>query len=378
MSINFEGMFDVAIIGGGLAGLINSILLSREGFSVILFEAKKYPFHRVCGEYISNEVIPFLEENELFPSHLHPSKVTKFHLTSTSGRVLKMDLDLGGFGVSRYQFDFWLAEKAREYGVEIREEERVDSLTFKNDVFDLGTNKADEKAKIVVGSYGKRSKLDKQLNRRFISKRSPYIGVKYHVKTDLVDPNLIELHNFSGGYCGVSKVENSTFNICYLSHRNNLLDRKDVRLMEQEVLYRNPFLKKLFLESDFLFDKPEVINEISFEPKEPVLNHVLMSGDAAGMITPLCGNGMAMAIHSAKILSRLIESFLRKELSRDQMERQYSSEWKKHFARRHWAGRKIQRLFGSPSSSEFAVSLGNTFKPIANYLMSQTHGKPFK
>ena len=31
-----------------------------------------------------------------------------------------------------------------------------------------------------------------------------------------------------------------------------------------------------------------------------------MAGDAAGMITPLCGNGMAMAIHSAKILTDLI------------------------------------------------------------------------
>ena len=55
-----------------------------------------------------------------------------------------------------------------------------------------------------------------------------------------------------------------------------------------------------------LFEKPEVINEITFEKQDPVSNHILMCGDAAGMITPLCGNGMAMAIHSAKILSGLI------------------------------------------------------------------------
>ena len=41
----------------------------------------------------------------------------------------------------------------------------------------------------------------------------------------------------------------------------------------------------------------------SFAPKKPVEEHILMSGDAAGLITPLCGNGMAMAIRSAKILS---------------------------------------------------------------------------
>ena len=60
-------MTDVVVIGGGLAGLINAILLSRKGFSVVLFEKRNYPSHKVCGEYISNEVLPFLKRNELFP-----------------------------------------------------------------------------------------------------------------------------------------------------------------------------------------------------------------------------------------------------------------------------------------------------------------------
>jgi flavin-dependent dehydrogenase len=34
-----------------------------------------------------------------------------------------------------------------------------------------------------------------------------------------------------------------------------------------------------------------------------------MIGDTAGLIHPLCGNGMAMAIHSAKIVSKLIGTF---------------------------------------------------------------------
>ena len=63
-------MNEVAIIGGGLAGLINAILLKRAGLDVVLFEKNTYPFHRVCGEYISNEVLPFLQSNELFPYEL--------------------------------------------------------------------------------------------------------------------------------------------------------------------------------------------------------------------------------------------------------------------------------------------------------------------
>lgn len=370
-------MYDVAIIGGGLSGLVNSILLKKEGFSVILFEEKEYPFHRVCGEYISNEVIPFLKANELFPKELNPSDITKFHLTSVAGRSLKMPLDLGGFGVSRYAFDEWLAQKAISLGVELHQKERVSTVNFTTDAFEIASSKGKYEAKIAIGSFGKRTKLDKELNRKFIQKRSPYVGVKYHLKTDLVEPNVIELHNFSGGYCGISRIENEVFNLCYLSHRDNLKAHKDIPKMEAELLCKNPFLNKIFKESDFLFEKPEVINEISFERKEPVHNHVLMSGDSAGMITPLCGNGMAMAIHAAKILSELVTKFLGQEISRKELEDLYQSDWNKTFARRHWAGRKIQSLFGSSFSSEIGVGLGKTFSPVARYLMSKTHGQPF-
>jgi len=47
--------YDAAIIGGGLAGLALSIQLSKKGYRVILFEKEQYPFHKVCGEYISME-----------------------------------------------------------------------------------------------------------------------------------------------------------------------------------------------------------------------------------------------------------------------------------------------------------------------------------
>ena len=65
--------------------------------------------------------------------------------------------------------------------------------------------------------------------------------------------------------------------------------------------FKNPFLEKIFTESNFLFSEPATISQISFDKKSQVEHHILMIGDAAGMITPLCGNGMSMAFHSAKI-----------------------------------------------------------------------------
>ncbi|MGZ4157476.1 MAG: FAD-dependent oxidoreductase, partial [Bacteroidia bacterium] len=45
--------YQVSIIGGGLAGLTLAVQLADAGYSCVLFEKNKYPFHKVCGEYIS-------------------------------------------------------------------------------------------------------------------------------------------------------------------------------------------------------------------------------------------------------------------------------------------------------------------------------------
>ena len=54
-------IYDVVIIGGGLAGLTCALHLSRKGVDVLLIEKNTYPHHKVCGEYVSNEVLPYLK-----------------------------------------------------------------------------------------------------------------------------------------------------------------------------------------------------------------------------------------------------------------------------------------------------------------------------
>lgn len=368
-------MEDVVIIGGGLAGLIGSIALRKAGYSVTVVEKKTYPFHRVCGEYISNEVRPYLERNDIFPSEFSPSFIHKFWLTSTNGQKAELPLSMGAFGISRYNFDFYLFEKASDLGVTFLQGETVNKINFQDNHFQITTLQGKEiSAKIAIGAFGKRSIIDKQMKRDFIQKKSPYIGVKYHIKTDFPE-DVIALHNFTDGYCGISKIENNTYNLCYLSHRNNLKKYGNIPEMEEAVLWKNPHLKEIYQNSEFLFKNPEVINEISFEKKSAVENHVLMTGDSAGLITPLCGNGMAMAIHSGKILSDiLIQNGIE---NRELIEKEYVKSWQNQFRRRLWAGRQIQKMFGSDSMSNFAVGLANYAKPLASMLVEQTHGKKF-
>ncbi|MDE0471400.1 MAG: NAD(P)/FAD-dependent oxidoreductase [Ekhidna sp.] len=367
----------IVVIGGGLAGLISAILLVRKGFSVILFEEKSYPFHRVCGEYISNEVIPFLKRNDLYPEGLNPTSISQLHLTSPSGISLNIPLDLGGFGLSRYAFDNWLYRKALEEGVEFHHC-RVIKCAFEQDTFNLQTRNGQKfTTDIVIGAFGKKSILDKNLDRTFTYKRYPYIGVKYHINSDEAEHDTIALHNFRDGYCGISRVEGDKFNVCYLTERQNLRKYGSISVMEEEVLFKNSYLKKIFETADFLFPKPEVINEISFFPKEPVHEHILMAGDSAGMIAPLCGNGMAIAIHAAMILSELIQLNIKNGFDRQKLEESYRIAWNATFRKRLQNARNIQHLFGATYLTELAVLLNKAIPSLASILMKKTHGLEF-
>ena len=370
--------FDVIIAGGGLAGLTNAILLSRAGRRVLLIEKKKYPFHRVCGEYISNEVLPFLHTLGVSPFDYGASRVTQLQITSPSGKQqVQVPLDLGGFGISRFVLDEVLWKKAEATGATVLQGVQVQEVVFEDEGFSVELSDGQVfTSKLVIGAFGKRSNLDKQLNRPFIHQRSPYLGVKYHIKTDFPDDR-IALHNFEDGYCGISAIEAGKYNFCYLTTRHNLKKHGTIEEMENAVLFKNPYLRHLKDNSEWLFDKPEVINEISFSPKQPVENHVLMSGDTAGLITPLCGNGMALAIHSARLLSEQILLFYQEGRTRDWLEKSYSAAWNALFARRLQNGRTLQSLFGNVWLSEIAIGSLKHFKPVVNKLVSLTHGKPF-
>jgi len=365
---------EVLILGGGLAGLTAAIHLSKLGIQVTVIEKNNYPKHKVCGEYISNEVLPYFEWLDIGISKLEPTSIKKLQFSTQNGTTITANLPLGGFGISRYALDFHLYHLAISLGC-IFVHETVENVVFEKDEFEVTTSDGTLfKSKIVLGAFGKRSTIDVKLNRNFIQKKSHWLAIKSHYIGDF--PNdLVGLHNFEGGYCGVSKVENNVINICYIANYEAYKSHKNSEDFQKDVLSKNPNLKKIFENATLIFDKPLSIGQISFDKKEAVENHILMIGDTAGLIHPLCGNGMAMAIHSAKIASEVVFSYYESKCSRTSLEEQYIKKWKFNFEKRLKAARFLANILQKPRISSILMRTLVKLPFVLPIIIKKTHGK---
>ncbi|MCH5717616.1 NAD(P)/FAD-dependent oxidoreductase [Niabella hibiscisoli] len=372
--------YDIGIVGGGLAGLTTAIQLRRKGYTVALWEKNKYPFHRVCGEYISKESWNYLQSCGIDLPALQLPMINKLEVSAPNGTLLKTKLDLGGFGISRYWLDNLLFEEAKRVGVAVFDGRKIDQLFRDNESFELYTGNDSFKVKLVLGSFGKRSNIDIKWHRKFVTQKpnalNNYIGVKYHIKADFPG-DTIALHNFKDGYCGISKIEGDQYCLCYLTTAFNLQSAGGIKEMEQKVLFQNAHLRRIFKQSEFILSSPVTISQVSFNRKEIVYNNTPLAGDACGMITPLCGNGMSMAMHGGKIFTALADDFLQQRTSFENMLGLYEKAWNSEFSARLRMGRIIQANFGKEWQTDLFINILKYLPWLTARMIRATHGRPF-
>lgn len=361
--------FDSGIVGGGLAGLSLSILLARQGKRVVLWEKSGFPFHRVCGEYLSLESLPFLKR--LMPAFAWDElpRIHQLLISSPTGKILKEHLPLGGFGISRFLLDRLLAEEAVKSGTLLLEHTPVKQFTESKAGFEVQAAQQTWLCTNLFLSHGKGRGPGEDA--RGLKKGRNFIGVKYHIRFPH-PPDEIQLHNFRNGYAGMSRVEEGISCFCYLADAAELQAfGNDIRSLEEKLLKRNPHLKTILENAEFLWDSPKVISGIRFGEWGSQRNNAILLGDAAGCIAPLCGNGMSLALHAAKVLGEdLIDS--------PNPGFEYANFRKKHFSSRIRAGSRIQEFFGSEFLGHAALGLISAMPAtFRRKIIRLTHGKPF-
>jgi len=368
-------LYDCAIIGGGIAGLSLAIMLAKAGKSVILFEQKKYPFHKVSGGYFSNEGIDFLFSLGVNLIERKLPAIERMIMSSPNGQSINVKLDVGGVGISRYELDNELYHLAVDAGVEVRTEVKVRQVKFEDQIFHVCLENETIDVKVAVGAFGRSSNMDVSLGRNYKAQRPGklFVAVEHHIKIPF-DPHFVEIHAFPGGYCGISAYGNGMVNLSYTTKASNIKAHNGISGLEKSVLSENKFLVRYFNEGVFLLPKPQTISHVFFEIKEPVNNHILMIGDAAGNIAPISGNGMSIGVHSAKLAGEAIIRYLNAELSLAQMEQKYSKEYYQHFAKRIKVSKQLTHLLINPMLTNSAFPLFKLFPFLVDYVSKQIHG----
>jgi flavin-dependent dehydrogenase len=369
---------DVLIIGGGLAGCGAALHLARQGADVLLLEKNDYPRHTLCGEFLSPESQQSLDAmgvlDDVRDAGAHP--ITDARLTAPGTRPAEHALPGTALGLSRYRLDALLFKHAVAAGADGRTSTRVTDVAGSLDTgFVVETADGDtHEARVVLGAYGKRARLDRTLDRPFLNERTPYVAFKAHYAGASV-PHTIELHGFPGGYCGCSHVEDDRLNVCWIGHVDALKDAGGTpEAMIDAALQENNALAARLRGLERVSDRFEAVSQVSLADKTRFVDDVCMIGDTAGMIAPLCGDGMAMALRTADLVAPLVTKFLDGTRSATSFRTAYEQRWSQTFGTRMRVGRWAHQAAFSHTAAPALVRTLRWVPPLARLLIRATRG----
>ena len=370
-------MLDAIVIGGGLAGCAAATFLAERGASVRLLEKDSYPRHTLCGEFLSPEsqaTLGRLGVLDTVRDTAHP--ITQARLTAPGAGEATQALPGTALGLSRYRLDALLFDRALAAGVDGHTNTRVtDVAGTLGDGFAVTTaDGAVHEARLVLGAYGKRARLDRTLQRPFLDDRTPYVAFKAHYAGADV-PSTVELHRFPGGYCGCSHVEDGRLNVCWIGHVDALQAAGGTPdAMIDAALGESPALATRLDGLTRVSERFEAISQVSLAPKSRFAGDVCMIGDTAGMIAPLCGDGMAMALHTGALVAPLAAEWLNGTRSTASFRTAYERQWTETFGTRMAVGRRVHRAAFSSGAAGLLVRSLRWMPPLGRWLVRATRG----
>jgi flavin-dependent dehydrogenase len=300
---------DVAIVGAGPAGSTLAALLAARGVDVVLADRDAFPRDKLCGEFLSYDALPIAERLGVLAEidTRNAPRIEHCRLVGRS-RTYEFSLPHPARGVSRLLLDELLLRAAQRAGARVLEGWTATALPLR---LERSGESIEVRAKVIVGAWGRWGRFDTVLGRQFVrDHKHRNFGFKRHYSGPAPE-NVIELYSFDRGYLGVNAIEGGLTNICGLVHESRLAGHRGKwDAFVDAIRGEEPQLERLYAahppaQDGFLSSEPVI-----FRPRDPVEQQIFLIGDASGLIDPLTGNGMAMAMQSALLAAPYVKGSL--------------------------------------------------------------------
>jgi geranylgeranyl reductase family protein len=322
--------YDVLIAGAGPAGAACALQLAQSNLSVCIVDKASFPRDKICGDAISIDVASQLGK---LPAGLSESflacerKVSSYGIRLFSPNRSHLDIPIvsaaePGYVCERIDFDNLLVQKVKTIpNVTFVENCGIESLVSGLDGVSLKTNLGTIRARVVVGADGAYSAVAKALGAR--SGREHYsagLRVYYENVSFPGDGNFIELHFFREllpGYLWVFPLPGNKANVG-LGMLSSMVSAKKLNMKKilGELIHRDPSLQERFKDARPLENVKGYGLPLGSKKRSLSGNRLLLVGDAASLIDPVTGEGIANAIRSGRVAGdHIMRSFVADDFS---------------------------------------------------------------
>lgn len=292
--------FDLIVIGSGPAGSACAVTAAKAGLRVALIDRQAFPRDKLCGGGVTGRSVRYLAD--IFgiiptPDLFLPS--SRFRLAS-AGRVLAQRTDAPVIQMTmRRAFDAALHAQAVAAGAEVHAPARITTLDADAGRVTLADGRA-LTAALIVGADGVNSFVARSLfGRAFDPAR---IGFALEAELDRNafpdDVTEIDLGAADWGYGWVfPKSDSMTLGVGGLHVRNPDMKARFHAYLRS----RAPSLAAM----DRIPCKGAFL-PIGDYRRQPGQGRVLLAGDAAGLVDPITGEGIAWALRSGQFAAEAV------------------------------------------------------------------------
>ena len=360
---------EVVVIGAGPAGAASAALLARAGHRVTLLDGARFDAEGrllghapLCGEFLSPDLLARLSELGWLEPCLRAGAIEiKAARLFVGSRELRIELPAPGLGLSRARLDAILRREAVAQGVELCEGAITVGASREGDAVRVALRDSALLASNLVLATGKKTPRAEGAGGS--------LGGRLHLRMrDLVTE--VELHFFSGGYVGLAPIEDGRVNLCGLFERRlSARAFRAGRLDLEWLATRSSALSARLEKVTAVEDDAASVSGLRFGARGPLEEAGFRVGDAAGMIAPLAGSGLAMAVESATLLSRAF-----RQVSEEARRAEYARAWHRSFEPRLRRSVLLQRALLLPVPRAALLLAARAWPVIGQSLFRATRG----